>query len=555
MQSILALDLSQLPVEVTLSKVNGTLIEVQERKTVSVDLLGDLELLCQTDLSAVFARRLSGLNGGRSAGAKDGSNEADASSQEEHTSVDPVYSVVQNSVAELRAQLDSLEGIWSACCVTVPAYHNLSINVRLPFGDSRSINRIVDLEVQDLLPFDVGEFSVQYACIGPWSTGQSPAVPLPSDKSEGGQLFDVHVGLLPRLLIKNLLALCKAVGLEPNIMSTPAGTVGAVYHIARDYFKENSAILFGRGEQFHLVSLIEGQVRVEHTIQPDQFAGAMLNGNGAHHSYSNAAQFDPSDRYGRILTSLKLILASIERKYGTRLHTLFVLDKQVRATQLQQAIGRRVETFDLKDVLKCGPFELGIGPLGTVFASDDSPAPSISNFRTREFSFSPHFGEVLRALHSSWKYLVIALGSICLVVAGVYAAREYRLVGMKADLLAQIRTIIPNFDPPDGDIRAGLLQAETKLSEDLGVLGSPAKFTPLDALLKITKQIPDVQGFTINSIKISGARAQVVGFVPEVSAAEKFQRDLKKVFGKVNPPSTTPNGNRFNFVIDIVLSQ
>jgi hypothetical protein len=102
------------------------------------------------------------------------------------------------------------------------------------------------------------------------------------------------------------------------------------------------------------------------------------------------------------------------------------------------------------------------------------------------------------------------------------------------------------------------VQAEAKLSEDLGVLGSPAKITPLDVLVEITQRIPQSAGILVTSLKISGARAILSGVAPDLSAIEKVEKDLKfnnPDFAKVTANPGSASGSKFNFTVEIIFSK
>jgi hypothetical protein len=102
------------------------------------------------------------------------------------------------------------------------------------------------------------------------------------------------------------------------------------------------------------------------------------------------------------------------------------------------------------------------------------------------------------------------------------------------------------------------MSAEGKLTEELGVLASPAKVSPLDALLEILKLLPQNDTVTINSIKISGTKAQITGTAPQLSAIETVGKALKAnngVFSKVTATPGSSTQGKFNFTVELILSQ
>jgi hypothetical protein len=173
-----------------------------------------------------------------------------------------LYATAKESIERLTATIRSLPREWTGASVIIPPHDHLALNLNLPFGDSKNLDRIVDLEVQDVVPFELDDFVVQYSPLGPSSLGGAALAvndqPTPS--------YDVHVGLMPRLFVRNLLFFCKAVGIEPNIITVPSSALASVYHLGKDFFKTNSAVVFNRGDEFSMAVFINGEVRVERVL-------------------------------------------------------------------------------------------------------------------------------------------------------------------------------------------------------------------------------------------------------------------------------------------------
>jgi Tfp pilus assembly protein PilN len=201
---------------------------------------------------------------------------------------------------------------------------------------------------------------------------------------------------------------------------------------------------------------------------------------------------------------------------------------------------------------------VGLSPLGAFFAQDETPALPLSNFRTKQFSFRPRFAELLRALRETSGYVLAAVAMVVVAIGGVYGVREYNLARAKEALISELQTVVTDFPAEAEDIRAALIAAEGKISQELGVLGSPAKITPLDALIEVTRLVPDSTGLQIQSIKVSGARAELKGIAPQLSAIEDLERTLrssKSLFSKVTATPGTASGSRFPFTIEMILAQ
>jgi hypothetical protein len=323
-----------------------------------------------------------------------------------------------------------------------------------------------------------------------------------------------------------------------------------VYYLAKDYFKGDSALLLSRPDELSLALFIDGKVRVEHVLRPSQLSHqGPLSDSGAELRQMESRQ---------IFTALRLMIAASERRYGTRIETVYILGRAPKNASLQQLIGRPIEAIALSDVLKGDIDGVGISALSTIFAADDTSASVLSNFRAREFSFSPRIGEFIRGLAAAWRYAVAAIIAVALGVTGIYAEREYRISSTRAGLIRQIKTVVPDFDTNAPNVLDTLAESARKLSEDLGVLGSPAKVSPLNALLDIIERVPVDLGATITTIKVTNRSADLRGNAPDLSAIERIQRELKNskaVFSDIKVKSTSPSGQRYNFELELFLRQ
>ena len=523
MQSILTLDLSTTPAEVLLCEVDGNLIEVTERRAVDLTYLTRREVLISPD----FASMHSGQNGTGSATATSGGT---ATGEQDEDSPE-----LELGAERLQAVINTLPVNWTNPVIIVPPVDSLSLNIDLPFGDSKSIAKIIDLEVQDVVPFEVQEFLVHYRALGVPNTN-SPAGTLSSKGS-----FDVFVSLIPKLVVKNVLALCRKAGIEPFIVTTSGSSVGAVYDIAKDYFKDNSAIIVCEDPYYHLATFIGGQLRSERVIRREIGTEESLG-------------------YQRVFTEIRLSIGAVERRYSHRIEHTYVTGQVARLPQLQQILGRPAERFTLQDVVKA-PFDVkGVSCLASVFARDDATQSILTNFRSREFSYSPRFHELVSGLRTTAGYFMAALSAVMVSLLVLYFAREYRLSKMDAALKSEIRLIIPDFPMTDENILTSLRNSETALSDQLGALGSPSKITPLDALVEISRDLPvTISGLSTQVLKVTNSRITLEGIAPDLSAIDKVEKALRsnrRAYSKVSVNTGSSTGSHgYRFTVDIVLNQ
>jgi len=290
--------------------------------------------------------------------------------------------------------------------------------------------------------------------------------------------------------------------------------------------------------------LVNGEVRVERALLASNIIPA------------NPHQ-KREDSLRHIFTALKLMIASTERRYGTRIENVYLLGREVKGSNLQQLFGRPLEGLRLEDLIKSSDPNVGISALSSVFAKDDDAPIPLTNYRSGEFSFTPKFGEFVRALAGARAYMATAVIAFIVGLVGLYGIREFTISQTRSALVEQIRLVIPQFDSSDGDILMALSAAEKKLADDLGVFVPTAKVSVLDALLEILKLFPDESGVTVTSLKVNDTKATISGTAASISASESIAKALKSnkdVFSKVEQPRTTPSGSKFNFTIEATLA-
>jgi hypothetical protein len=528
MQSILGIDLSIQPCELCLVTADQGRLQVQARHSVELPLLADVKQLCTSAIATTLAS------------LKKSPSEQEAETGEGDPEVAALKEKISECIQRLRDAVAHLKGEWTSSVVIMPPYDHLALNINLPFGDSKMLDQVIDLEVQDVVPFELDEFAVQHSQLGFFERADGR-----SDTTETQPPYDIHVGIIPRTFVANILGLCKATGIEPNVLTVPSSAVGGVFHLGKEYFSGNAAVVLHRGDHYAVALQINGQVRIEKTVQ----ASAIMQAAG---------QTGDSQDKRAVYIALRLLIAAAERRYGTKVEKLFFLGDSHIEPALQQILGRPVEALSADDFISAESKNSGsIVGISAVFARDDDPVTPLSNFRSRQFSFTPTLSEFVRALFSARRQILNAVVSLLVCVGGVYLAREYTMSHSRDVLIEQIRAVITDFNPGDVDIRAALIKAESKLSEDLGVLGPIAKVTPIDALLEIMKLLPS-DNIAITSILVRVNRATITGTAPKLGSVEQVGDALranKELFSKVTATPGTSVGSRFNFTVEVVFSQ
>lgn len=471
MQAILCVDVSTEPAALQVLRVDQRNLELVESHSASL-----AALFSSTD-------ELQAKNSDELQPEPSASGAHDSQGQEETLAA---ADKVEN---ELITALKSIETPWTASVVIIPTPAYLSLNIELPFGDQKNLAKILDLEVQDRVPFDISEFLIDHRTLG---------------KSRSG-MYDIHVSLIPKAYIARVLKVCRASGLEPYILTTPASILDALFFIAPDYFQDNCAVVYLTPQSAAVNIRIDKQTRADRIL--------------------SAASSSPSAN--DILTDLKLTISAVESRYEKQLECVYLVSSVVSAHDVQQFLGRRVESVDVAELVRNKPSDAKTASIAAVFAQDVAPPQLLTNFRTREFTYNVQLGELLRGLRRVLPFIGILLFALMFFLGGRYMLRQFQIGALEEAVNERILKVIPSASVEPGREVEWLLKENFELQNDLKDLGSPSKFSALDLLAQVTQHFPTVNGVNVREVLIQGNVIKVSGTAPDYSSQEQIEKALK----------------------------
>ncbi len=414
--------------------------------------------------------------------------------------------------AALRKALDLIQNAYTSAVLIIPSSDYLSLNLDLPFGEAKQVAKILDLEVQDRVPFEIEEFLVEHRVLG--------------TLAERGH--DVHVSIIPKALLSGIMQVCKAAQFEPLIITTPASVLEGAFFLGPDYFKQDAAILAWRGSTVYLALRFEGRVRIDRVIE-----------------ISNLGSTD-GERLKALTTELRLTLLAAEARYSRPIEHLYLVGQLAEgsgfaARDLQQLLGREVEDLALSDFVIAEPGTACLASIAAPFAQDQDPPPILTNFRTREFTYSLQLSEVFAGMRRLLPMFLIALLAIFLSLTGYYYYRERQIADLQESMRTQITALLPSLTFEAGEEVAPIQAENAKLDKALESLGSGSldKYTALDLLKEISSLMPNRPGLIIRTISIRGNRIRLQGTVPsygDVEAIEKALQRSKTIKFRAKPP-------------------
>lgn len=489
-EQILCVDASVEPAQAVVVRVDGTRLTVVKRAQLSLD--------------AVFAELRS--NGAIIRSGSDAQNG---------------NGTAPKSEPPREKWAHGLKTEWTNAILLVPPQDFLALSIELPFGDPQKVNRVVDLEVQDNVPFEVDEFLLQHSTMGQLADNQ----------------FDVYVSMLPRETIREMLSASNHLGFDPLVVSVPTACAAALFSLAPHFFAKNSAVLIARDPYFYLAVAFDGVVRIERAL--------LLRRNSAPSGIPS-----PTERHALVL-NLRLSIAAAEQRYGSQIEALYLVEEEAQGGQyvpafgsqeIQQTIGRKVVPVRLRDFVEAPDSRQALLGLSAIYGCDERETRPPTNFRTREFSFRPPLTVLLAGLRSLMPTVLLALTVLALVLAGVYLSRQFAINDLRDHVRGQIREILPEVEMADGLELDTLKSEAARLEIQLKDFGTTARMSPLDVMHQITQDFPSSEGVTLQYVSIQGSTVKIEGSAPDYSKLERIERAFqrrKSVYCRVR--STTPS--------------
>lgn len=530
MSFVLCIDFSCTPCEVSLSEVSAARVEVIKHVACEISALADPAKLASEDLRNVLAELR---------GRKRAANDIPTESRAE-------FKQAESALQSLREAISQLEPIWTSCVVVVPQDNFVALNLDLPFGESKTLEPIVDLEVQDVIPFDLDEFFIQYSLPAIQNNGiESTTSKTRETISSGAGPFDVHVGLLPRNTVSNTLDICKSVGVEPSVITVPSSAIGAIIEMIPTASSTNSAILFNRGDYYSLAMCIDGKARLERSI--------IASKNIAHVTNTNK-----ETSLTQIFTTIRLAIAAAERKYSTKIEKVILLGREVKEGQGEKAFQRPLEGISFRDLLGTQATSSSVAPLAAVYAHEDAITSPLSNFRSRQFSFTPKLSEFFRALLGVRRVALRACIATVVALAVIYLSRQYHISSISTSLIEQINGVIPGFNPEPHAIASELSSRRQALADELASFGTYSNASPAAYLTTVLQSLPSNNTVTLDSLLIKKEMIRIEGTASALSAIEEYTQALgthTDIFNKLDyKPQNSPRGG-FTFSISIQLPE
>lgn len=363
---------------------------------------------------------------------------------------------VKDLTATLKKLLAPLQNPYTRASLIIPSTDYCSITLDLPFSDPKAINKILNLEVQDVVPVDVEEFHIQYQLI--------------SSKSDHSH--NVHVSMLPREDLRAILNSCKEVDIEPYLVTIKACAASAIFFILSE--TETSAIIDFSDNVLSICAMFNSQVCYDRVI--------------------NYPKTDHALPKKDLLRDIQITLAAFENKHQTKLNKIYLLSDALLNYNIQEELKDSAEHIELisKDLIKSGNKQTLLPSAAAIFAQDFNAPTPLTNFRSREFAYRPPLKALKNGIKMLLPYCAACLGIILLLLVSIYYLKEYRINATEQAIQKEIRQFIPTLTGNNEATIEQVLQKYNELEQELKNLNTNSVVTPLEAFALISSDLSSV---------------------------------------------------------------
>ncbi|MGI6681494.1 MAG: hypothetical protein ACOX3T_08480 [Bdellovibrionota bacterium] len=408
--------------------------------------------------------------------------------------------------------------------VIVPPIEQISINLDLPFSaPPKHLDKIIKNEVQDMMPLSSEELHVQYQF-------------LKKTKSIGS--LPVHVSLLSENIFKNILNVLKKVGIDPFVFTTPAAVLGVVNHLAKDFFKVDSAIVEKWGDFIHILYIQDG-VQVHERSLP---------------TVLNNQPVAPEN----LISQLRIVLRAFEKDIDGKIEFVYY-GKNIDA-QIAKGIGKESELLDIGQFINCDnenkKERLIFSALSSFLVQDAMPF-TLSNFRMGKFDCTVSPKEVFKILKKLLPITIVFILCIFVGIISSYFIREARIKQIYTGIREATKDKVAISENGDlEDIVAELKRARNALEADLSQIASSYTVSPSKIIEILSLDLSTINGLELNSFDFKANNVKIFGTVPSYSDFEKLEKILSRrrnIFKAVNATQSAGRGKLLNFTVTISL--
>lgn len=381
---------------------------------------------------------------------------------------------------------------WTNSIVIIPPLDYVSIGIDAPFGDASRLSKILTSEVQDAVPFELDEMHMHYRAF------QFP----------GASNFYVHVGLMPKEFISDVINWCSGAGVEATVLCPPSSIIGLCYDVMEGA-SANAAVICDDYPCMSLGIFVDGKFYSDRVL----------------HAFFDERAEETREAFTRqALQEFRTTLLSFEHQYDIDVSQVILFGEGLKDSMLQELFPHK-ELLRNDSLLDIHDFMLRRTAL---FGRDLRPSQPLTDFRSGAFKTGIKWSGVLDGVRQILPYFIMLCCCIIIALATSYFVRKNRLAALQATTVENIRQMIPSIDPNSQNPADFVRNEIGVIQKQLRDLGSPFQLSPLDALLELSKDIPKRGNANIKRVNIVGNKVTIDGTAPNYAALDTLEKAFKK---------------------------
>ena len=433
-------------------------------------------------------------------------------------------------ISQLSTAIEKLEPVWtsSALLVAPSSYH--SINLELPFNDDKNVGKVLTLEAQDRLPFELDEFFLEHKVLTQQLDSQ----------------YDVHVSLTKKTELSKLLSDCQQAGLDPVAITTVPSLIEGLVLTQPQAFAANSVFLAFHSDKAYLAFRVAGEFKCDRAI-------AFANKN-------------PSS----LISEIKRSVRSVEQRYSSTFEELWVETSELPKAErypsdypvspdntAESYIAALKEELSLNIKLISSLEESNSARLADWFAflcADGRATKLFTNFRSGQFSQTLKWGAVWKICNAAFPFFLLFVIVSFAILVSTYVSRESEIEHLQSGVIAKVQPLLGEGKLVPGQVVKAIQIANDTIEKQLKDLGSPSKFSPLDVLAEVTRDFSSVKEVSVSAVTIRGTQLTVVGSSPTyetVDAVEKVLQAKRTLYCRPTKQVSGTSTRQFTFTITL----
>ena len=398
-----------------------------------------------------------------------------------------------------------IQNKYSRSFLIIPPYNYLSTDIELPFFNPKAIEKILELEIQDLVSLDVNEFHI------------APYIFDDNTKKDNAK---VHIGMLPKKFMNEITSEAKKVELEPYIITTRATSLSALYYLYKELNK-NSAIVSLSDNILSITASCDGNVCYDRAV-------LLENKN------------ESIDKH--ILQDIQIAIYALEKQYNTKIECIYTPNNDLVTFLKDAKFSRDVFLLDFSNINVSINNDLLYLYLTSVFVRDFNPPPILTNFRCRKYAYKLQLKELRRGLINLLPIFLFFLFIISLFLFAKYKLLDYRINTTRSAIQHTIRDYIPSLSKDNQATIEQVMQEQEELERELKNLSTDAVMSPIEAFRLISEDFSIIteqkKDISISQLHITQKDAkftiETADYKGMGAVERQFKRRLKQQYCKID---------------------